>query len=754
MAHPDGTSARAHRLIGLAASLLLAVTTALAFGRVFVGAAAGFKLIAVAIASAGLAVVFERRSLLLATIASAAGVAVAVGLMVFPDTTWYGLPTADTLRAALDAAGAVGEQARIQVAPAVPIAPLLLAAVVSLWAAIFSSHALAFRAGSPLLGLVPPVALVAFADTVLEQFVKPLYGWAFLVAALLVVFADGLARVQGWGPVWSSSRRGVAASAGRGARRLAGTVLTAALVAPLFVPGFGSRAVIDFGTPSDELVTIDPFVTVTSQLSRRTPVTVLEFTSPQPTYLRLVSLPNFDGQGWRPDPPEQIGQPLGEGGAVPNFTSLLPGGIEASAQPVSVRVLTDLGIPWIPTPYPVQSIQAGGSSVTYDTETGTAFAEPALREGDTYTLSATFDAPSADELRSVPDSPGFGAPGGDDRYLALPPDLPAGIEEIARAWTAGASTVFDRAIAIQDHLREFDYDPDTQIGGGTEAIVTFLRDTRRGFCQQFAASMAVMLRTLDIPTRVVVGFGGGRSVRGGYEVSSDRAHAWVEVNFRGFGWMPFEPTPIRENPIVTAYTAPETCSGPGCGDGPDGPGAGANAENRQGPRQQGLTDPRPALTGHGGREGGAGTVGLAADPSPISARLALLIAAVVAGVGFLLMPVARAVRRRMARGRAAGEPRRSILVTYEQFTERAAGMGLGRARGETFEEYRRKVLETGYLSDGHLDRLTRIATAAAYSPRDPAEGDARSASEAAGTALTEIRRAVGRARWLVGLYRR
>jgi transglutaminase-like putative cysteine protease len=561
--------------------------------------------------------------------------------------------------------------------------------------------------------------------------------------------------VQGWGPVWSSSRGGVAISAGRGARRLAGTALVAALVAPIIVPGFGSRAVIDFGASSQERVTVDPFVAVNSQLARSTPVTVLEFTSPEPTYLRLVSLPNFDGEGWRPDP--QTGLPLGEGGAVPNFSSLLPGGIpEASAEPVGVRIVTDLGFAWVPTPYPVRSIQAGGSTVTYDSETGTAFAEPALREGDAYALSATFATPSADELRSIPDSPGFGAPGGVDRYLALPPGLNPEIEEIARAWTAGEDSVFDRAFAIQERLTSppFEYDENFEVGDGPDAILTFLRETRAGFCQQFAASMALMLRTLDIPARVVVGFGSGRSVRGGgYEVSSDRLHAWVEVNFKGFGWMPFEPTPRRENPVVEAYTAPAACSGVGCGDGNGGNGSGASAEN---PRaaSQGLNDPRPAVSGPRGREGGAGSVTLPSETSPISARLALLIAVTLAGVGFLLLPVVRAIRRRIALGRAAGEPRRTILVTYEQFTERAAGMGLARARGETFDEYRRKVLETGYLSNGQLDRLTRIATAAAYSPREPDQGDARSASEAAGTALTEIRRAVGRARWLVGLYRR
>ncbi|MDQ4109459.1 MAG: DUF4129 domain-containing protein, partial [Actinomycetota bacterium] len=100
------------------------------------------------------------------------------------------------------------------------------------------------------------------------------------------------------------------------------------------------------------------------------------------------------------------------------------------------------------------------------------------------------------------------------------------------------------------------------------------------------------------------------------------------------------------------------------------------------------------------------------------------------------------------------EPRRSILVTYDQFTERAAGLGLGRGPGETLEEYRRKVMETGFLSNGHLDRLTGLATAAAYSPHEPDGEQASEAGAAADTAIREIRRAVGSRRWLVGLYRR
>ena len=94
-----------------------------------------------------------------------------------------------------------------------------------------------------------------------------------------------------------------------------------------------------------------------------------------------------------------------------------------------------------------------------------------------------------------------------------------------------------------------------------------------------------------------------------------------------------------------------------------------------------------------------------------------------------------------------------ILVTYEVFTERAAGLGLGRGSGETLEEYRRKVMETGYLSNGHLDRLTRLATAAAYSHHEPGQEQAQEAGDAAETAIREMRRAVGPATWFVGLYR-
>src|SRR6266496_3156665 len=187
MAHPTGTTARVQRLTALVAIVLIAVAVGFAFGRVFVGHHATYRLLAVGVASAVVAWLFERRSLLLATVVSAALLIVAIGLLVFPETTWFGAPTLETMRQMGHAAAQVGEEARIQISPAPPNPSLMLAAITAVWAAVFSCFALAFRAGSPLLSLVPPVALVAFADSVLDDVVKPFYGVLFLIAALAVV---------------------------------------------------------------------------------------------------------------------------------------------------------------------------------------------------------------------------------------------------------------------------------------------------------------------------------------------------------------------------------------------------------------------------------------------------------------------------------------------------------------------------------------------------------------------------------------
>src|SRR3989442_8634752 len=150
--------AQGSRLVLLVALLALAVDAAAAFGRVFQGSRPGLRLGLAAGVAILLAVSLERRHILLAALASAAGMIVAVGLLVFPHTLWFGLPTAATLRAAGRAWSLIGDTARTEVAPARPLGPLFLAGLTAVWAASLSPHALAVPVPSSLLSLLPSAA--------------------------------------------------------------------------------------------------------------------------------------------------------------------------------------------------------------------------------------------------------------------------------------------------------------------------------------------------------------------------------------------------------------------------------------------------------------------------------------------------------------------------------------------------------------------------------------------------------------------
>ena len=136
-------------------------------------------------------------------------------------------------------------------------------------------------------------------------------------------------------------------------------------------------------------------------------------------------------------------------------------------------------------------------------------------------------------------------------YLRLP-DLDRKVADLARQVTASATNNYDRAAAIQNYLRSnFRYTLDPSAIEPKNPIVSFLFKSRSGFCEYFAASMAVMLRTLNIPSRLVNGFQTGSYNRVGkdFVVRARDAHSWVEVYFPKYGWITFDPTPADPNPI-------------------------------------------------------------------------------------------------------------------------------------------------------------------------------------------------------------
>jgi len=132
-----------------------------------------------------------------------------------------------------------------------------------------------------------------------------------------------------------------------------------------------------------------------------------------------------------------------------------------------------------------------------------------------------------------------------DTYLQLP-EVDPRIPELARQITERAPTAIDKAIAVETYLRShYGYTLNLTGKPGDDPLAHFLFETRQGHCEYFASAMAIMLRTIGIPTREVNGFlpGEYNDLGGDYIVRASDAHSWVEVYFPGTGWLTFDPTP-------------------------------------------------------------------------------------------------------------------------------------------------------------------------------------------------------------------
>lgn len=138
-------------------------------------------------------------------------------------------------------------------------------------------------------------------------------------------------------------------------------------------------------------------------------------------------------------------------------------------------------------------------------------------------------------------------------YLRLPHTLDARVSELAGSLTASAANNYDRAMAIQSYLRNhFQYTLDPPEIEPADPVGSFLFRSKSGYCEYFAAAMAVMLRTLNVPSRLVNGFQTGSYNRLGkdFVVRARDAHSWVEVYFTGYGWVSFDPTPSDPHPVM------------------------------------------------------------------------------------------------------------------------------------------------------------------------------------------------------------
>lgn len=262
---------------------------------------------------------------------------------------------------------------------------------------------------------------------------------------------------------------------------------------------------------------------------------------------RGVALANFDGHMWS-NPREQFVLPRESETtfAVPWLqNTTLPSRSAAGVkreQMIHYRVLMEpIGTnvfflaPWarrVSGGYRMLAADSGGAVYDFDTQ----------RAISRYEADSDIATATPAELRSSGEnySPQILA-----TYLRLPA-LDPRVPRLATQITASAKNNFDKAAALENYLRtRFGYTlqlPRTEV---KDPIANFLFERKQGHCEYFASSMAVMLRTLGIPSRVVNGFRSDEfnDLTGNYVVRAKDAHAWVEAYFPGYGWQTFDPTP-------------------------------------------------------------------------------------------------------------------------------------------------------------------------------------------------------------------
>jgi protein-glutamine gamma-glutamyltransferase len=266
---------------------------------------------------------------------------------------------------------------------------------------------------------------------------------------------------------------------------------------------------------------------------------------------RGVALANFDGKNWS-NPHEQYPLPRDVYGGfpVPVFSQGVAQAALARTEAapgrwkrlIHYRVLMEpIGTnvfflaPWarrVSGAYRAVQIDTGGAVSDLDGE----------RAVSLYEADSDISTPSPEQLRSA----GNELPLFVSAYLQTPPALDPRISRLAAQISGPASNSYDKAVALEQHLKtHYGYTLQLPSSPVADPVANFLFERKQGHCEYFASSLAVMLRTLRIPSRVVNGFVSEEfnDLTGNYVVRARNAHAWVEAYFPNYGWVTFDPTP-------------------------------------------------------------------------------------------------------------------------------------------------------------------------------------------------------------------
>lgn len=484
----------------------------------------------------------------------------------------------------------------------------------------------------PAWGILPALTLYLIGAVGL---LRDLPWWTIIMVALgylWILLADGINSAEQWPRNLDRTLR-LTGRITPLALRMGGIVAAAAVALTLLVgqlvplPPAQHWNAGRLNQDSGPIQLADPLLDMRRNLSLPADSPVLTYTTDAGgQYLRMASLAVFDSNGW-----QNASFPLTQGDSLPPAPGQTTPGAEFSTQ----IQIGDFRSEYLPLPYAPRSFDAPGSwAFSADSLVVVATGEDrtAATRDISYEVVSTDPTPDGMVLSTAM----AGQPSDGNITATVPQDMPQEIIDLALEITQAEPTAALKAAAIQRYLRsgEFTYSLEPQPGTGYDAMTRFLFDDRRGYCEQFAGSMAAMSRAVGIPSRVAVGWLPGEQQGDGFEVTMHDMHAWPELYFEGVGWVRFEPTPGVAVPPAWTLTAPEE------------PEASASATPSQ-PTESPSAVPTPAPTDQAAPEEEQQGVNVAA----ILGRVALAIG--VLGLVAALLAVPGLLRRRQRTQRLA-----------------------------------------------------------------------------------------------------
>lgn len=578
-------------------------------------------------------------------------------------------------------------------------------------------------AGLPLLALFTVCAATGHHGVGIIAFITSAVGYLWLL------YADNREKVARWGAAvgsgsrarpasaWSTDLATAPAPASLG-RQVGAVAISVGVLLPLFIPGLHTGinkhgGIGGSGEGGGSVQTFDPLVRVGADLTSQADEPVLSYktSAVAPTYLRLTSLDVYDGTSFTEG---SLSAP-----STATASQVLP-----VDPPLGTPVTTSITISpsfeahWLP----VQTTALGvdvGSQWRYDPVTATIFSATTDTAGLKYTTRSVPNEPTASQLEHA------GRPAenlGAD--LALPRIDPA-VVALTHRVTRNATSRYQAAIAIERFFttgNRFTYTTNIPADTKPDALAHFLLQSRRGFCQQYAAAMTVMARLSGIPARVAVGFTRGkRSSDDTWHVTTHDAHAWPELWFQGYGWLPFEPTPRGDGQAVT----PSYAQGPGGG----GKNANAGSDTQKiGGGKKGAT----SKTGAHIPDQPTGKLGVVRRHHHRAADVALtaLWIILIALCALLLVPgIARLVLRRR-RWRRISHPDLAAAAAWAELRDTAVDFGLPWS-----DDRSPRQIATGLLAELNpapdvreaTTRLSRAEERSRYAPTPAGDRDLRAA---------------------------